>query len=60
MENQRNLILAVVLCGLLLLGWDMAVREFYPEPAPTEEIADATQAAAPAVASRVAPRATAG
>ncbi len=52
MENQRNLILAVVLCGLLLLGWDMAVREFYPEPAPTEVIADATQATAPAVASQ--------
>ncbi|WP_228244254.1 membrane protein insertase YidC [Porphyrobacter sp. GA68] len=30
MDNQRNLILAVVLCGLLLLGWDAAMRLFYP------------------------------
>lgn len=47
MNNQRNLILAIVLTGLLLLGWDSAVRYFYPhaaqpKPAPTQ------QAAAPA------------
>ncbi|MFM5906533.1 MAG: membrane protein insertase YidC [Novosphingobium sp.] len=30
MENQRNLILAVVLCALLLFGWDAAVSHFYP------------------------------
>ncbi|WP_310531423.1 membrane protein insertase YidC [Novosphingobium sp.] len=30
MENQRNLILAVVLCALLLFGWDSAVTYFYP------------------------------
>ncbi len=30
MNNQRNLILAVVLCGLLLLGWDAAMQYFYP------------------------------
>lgn len=33
MQKQRNLILAVVLTGLLLLGWDSAMRWFYPQPA---------------------------
>ena len=32
MTNQRNLILAVVLTGLLLLGWDAGLRYFYPQP----------------------------
>ena len=32
MDNQRNLILAVVLTGLLLLGWDAGMRYFYPQP----------------------------
>ena len=32
MDNQRNLILAVVLSALLLFGWDFAMRTFYPEP----------------------------
>ncbi|MCW1383082.1 membrane protein insertase YidC [Novosphingobium sp. KCTC 2891] len=33
MENQRKLILTVVLMGLLLIGWDMGLRYFYPQPA---------------------------
>jgi YidC/Oxa1 family membrane protein insertase len=36
LDNQRNLIFAVVLCGLLLLGWDFVVGRIYPEPAQTE------------------------
>ena len=32
MENQRNLLLAVVLSGLLILGWDVGMRYFYPQP----------------------------
>ena len=32
MDNQRNLLLAVALSGLLILGWDFAMRAFYPEP----------------------------
>jgi len=32
LDNQRNLILAVVLTGLLLLGWDAAIRYLYPQP----------------------------
>ncbi|HSM53704.1 MAG TPA: membrane protein insertase YidC, partial [Erythrobacter sp.] len=31
MDNQRNLLLAVALSGLLILGWDMAMRVFYPQ-----------------------------
>ncbi|MXP15535.1 membrane protein insertase YidC [Altererythrobacter confluentis] len=38
MDNQRNLLLAVVLCGLLLLGWDAGTRYFYPEPAPAARV----------------------
>ena len=30
MDNQRNVILAVILTGLLLFGWDSAVRYMYP------------------------------
>jgi YidC/Oxa1 family membrane protein insertase len=32
-QNQRNVIMAVVLTGLLLIGWEAAMRWFYPEPA---------------------------
>jgi YidC/Oxa1 family membrane protein insertase len=42
LDNQRNLILAVVLCGLLLFGWQFVIDQFYPQPAETE----ATQATA--------------
>ncbi|WFL76018.1 membrane protein insertase YidC [Altererythrobacter arenosus] len=31
MDNQRNLLLAVALSFLLILGWDTAMRYFYPE-----------------------------
>ncbi len=53
MDNQRNLLLAVALSGLLILGWDMAMRVFYPQAsisAPTEEVepaAGTSAAAAP-------------
>ncbi len=49
MDNQRNLLLAVALSGLLILGWDFAMRAFYPEAsitAPTEEVEPAAQASA--------------
>ncbi|MEN7538349.1 membrane protein insertase YidC [Aurantiacibacter flavus] len=32
MDNQRNLILAVVLSAVLLFGWDFAMRTYSPEP----------------------------
>jgi YidC/Oxa1 family membrane protein insertase len=43
LTNQRNLLFAVVLSALLLLGWDAAVGYLYPQPADTaavEGIAD--------------------
>ncbi len=42
MENQRNLILAIALSFLLLIGWDYAMQYFYPQPdeAMVEEVAD--------------------
>ncbi|MBO9518402.1 MAG: membrane protein insertase YidC [Porphyrobacter sp.] len=38
MNNQRNLIVAVVLCMALLLGFDLVMGRFYPQPAPTEQV----------------------
>ena len=40
MDNQRNLLLAVVLSGLLLLGWDAGMRYFYPQPVEPVAAAD--------------------
>ncbi|MBB3955960.1 membrane protein insertase YidC [Novosphingobium sediminicola] len=31
MSNQRNLIIAMLLTGLLLFGWDAGLRYFYPD-----------------------------
>ncbi|WP_299194520.1 membrane protein insertase YidC [uncultured Erythrobacter sp.] len=45
MDNQRNLLLAVLLSGLLLLGWDVGMRYFYPAP-PESEVAETTAATA--------------
>ncbi|MGY6551160.1 MAG: membrane protein insertase YidC [Erythrobacter sp.] len=53
MDNQRNLLLAVLLSGLLILGWDFGMRFFYPEasvtapadaPAPTADVTGAPPA----------------
>ena len=43
MDNQRNLILAVVLSALLFFGWDAGMRYFYPQP--VKPVATATTAA---------------
>lgn len=40
MDNQRNIILAVVLTALVLFGWDAAVGYFYPQSkTPTQVVA---------------------
>jgi YidC/Oxa1 family membrane protein insertase len=52
LDNQRNLLLAVVLSGLLILGWDLGMRYFYPEAAIT---APAEQPVATASAAASAP-----
>jgi YidC/Oxa1 family membrane protein insertase len=46
LDNQRNLIIAVVLCGLLLFGWEFVVGQFYPAPPETEASAPASNAPA--------------
>jgi len=35
LDNQRNLIVAVVLSLALLLGFDLVMGKFYPQPSPT-------------------------
>jgi YidC/Oxa1 family membrane protein insertase len=46
--DNRNLLLAVVLSGLLILGWDLGMRYFYPE---ADAAATATAAKPAAAAS---------
>ena len=49
MDNQRNLLLAVALSGLLILGWDMGMRYFYPQAsltAQTENVASPSESVA--------------
>ncbi|MEM7780800.1 MAG: membrane protein insertase YidC [Pseudomonadota bacterium] len=63
MENQRNLLLAVVLCILLLIGWEAAMQYFYPQPDEPVVAAAETEGATPAeasVASGGAPSASSG
>ncbi|WP_126177045.1 membrane protein insertase YidC [Tsuneonella rigui] len=53
MSNQRNLFLAVVLCGLLLFGWDAAINYIYPKPAIPAKVEATTAAAADGDAKKV-------
>jgi YidC/Oxa1 family membrane protein insertase len=39
LDNQRNLIVAVVLCLALLLGFDLVMSRLYPQAAPSEQAA---------------------
>ena len=53
MDNQRNLLLAVALSGLLILGWDLGMRYFYPQASlsgQTEVVATGNEAPATATA----------
>jgi YidC/Oxa1 family membrane protein insertase len=53
LDNQRNLLLAVVLSGLLILGWDVGMRFFYPEAAiTTAPVTDPVDTPAGVVAAR--------
>jgi YidC/Oxa1 family membrane protein insertase len=54
-QNQRNLILAIVLTGLVLFGWDAAVRHFYPQRHKPVATASAPAASAPAASGSVKP-----
>jgi YidC/Oxa1 family membrane protein insertase len=46
-DNQRNLIIAVVLTGLLLFGWDIGMRYYYP-PVPKPAVSQNAPTATPA------------
>ncbi|WP_395328796.1 membrane protein insertase YidC [Novosphingobium sp. BL-8H] len=48
MNNQRNIILAVVLTALLLFGWQAGVSHFYPEANKPAPVAQTTAPAASA------------
>lgn len=37
MEDRRNLILAILLTGIILLGWPYVADYFFPQPKPTAE-----------------------
>lgn len=56
--DNRNLLLAVVLSGLLILGWDVGMRYFYPEAAISAPAGDAAKPAATAAATAASPAAS--
>lgn len=45
-QNQRNMLLAMLLVGVLLFGWDSAIRYFYPNANKPKPEASATPTAA--------------
>lgn len=47
-HNQRNIILAVLLTGLVLFGWDAGIRYFYPNANTPAAVASAPANADPA------------
>ena len=55
MGNQRNLIWTVVLMGLLLIGWDVGLRYFYPQSAKPKVEASAPSANATTATGEVKP-----
>lgn len=58
--DNRNLLLAVVLSGLLILGWDLGMRYFYPEADAAVTATAAKPAAAASGAAATAPAAGTG
>jgi YidC/Oxa1 family membrane protein insertase len=48
-ENQRNMIWAVVLMGVILIGWDLGLRYFYPHAGQKPAIAAAAPGSGAAV-----------
>jgi YidC/Oxa1 family membrane protein insertase len=59
LDNQRNTILAVVLCLALLLGFDLAMGWLYPEPAPSDRVTAQADTPAQQVAIQEGPEAVA-
>ncbi len=60
MDNQRNMILAIVLSALVLIGWTALSERFFPQPKPpvatTTAPGTVTAAGTPAPAVQVAPK----
>ena len=54
MENQRNMILAVILMGIVLIGWDLGLKHFYPHFGEKPVVASTAGASGPAAAGPVA------
>ncbi|MGB3470718.1 MAG: membrane protein insertase YidC [Erythrobacter sp.] len=50
MDNSRNLLLAFLLSGLLILGWDMGMGYLYPQPETQAETPEGVEPAAAASA----------
>jgi YidC/Oxa1 family membrane protein insertase len=46
LDNQRNIILAVVMTALVLFGWDAAMTHFYPQANKPAPVASASPASA--------------
>jgi YidC/Oxa1 family membrane protein insertase len=44
-DDNRNMILAIVLSALVLLGWGLVAERYFPSPKPAEKSAAATKAA---------------
>ena len=55
MDNQRNIILAVVLSALILFGWDAGMRYLYPNANKPRPAATAPAAGTPAAVDAAAP-----
>ena len=49
-DNQRNIILAVLLTALILFGWDAGMRYYYPPASKPAAAASSSAAAAPEAA----------
>ncbi len=60
MDNQRNLLLAVVLCAVLFLGWEAGMSWLYPQPEPKPGVTASVNpvAAEPGAQTSAKPKAT--
>ena len=47
MDNQRNIIMAILLTALVLFGWDAGMRYFYPQADKPKPVATAAASAEP-------------
>lgn len=56
MDNQRNILLAVALSALLILGWDGAMRYFYPQASISGQSEESAQPTAKDTPEKQAPK----